>query len=192
MKILNEYLDLKKMADFKQLFLDQGQCKEYKKNEFFIRKGQTSHFMGFIQTGAFCCFDHRQDSKEQIIGFSFDNDFITHYPSFLHQTQSLINIKAIKNSRVHILPYKAIQDFYYKTEDNLIFSKHLAEALFAEAYECLISIYCDTAEERYSKLINTYPDLLSLITLKELADLIMVAPETLSRIRKKISLLQGS
>ena len=192
MKILNEYLCLEKMKDFKQLFLSRGECKIYKRNELFVRKGQTNHFMGFVHSGAFCCFDHRQDGKEQIIGFSFDNDFVTHYPSFLYQTQSLINIKSIKDSEVYVLPYREIRDFFYKDEENLIFSKHLAEALFAEAYECLISIYCDTAEERYIKLINTYPDLLSLITLKELADLIMVAPETLSRIRKKISLLQGS
>lgn len=180
------------MADFKQLFLEKGRYKEYKKNEFFIKKGQISHFMGFIQSGAFCCFDQRSDGKEQIIGFSFDGDFVTHYPSFLHQTQSLVNIKAIKESKVYVLPYKEIKDFYHQNEENLLFSKHLAEALFAEAYECLVSIYCDTAEERYIKLISTYPDLLNLITLKELADLIMVAPETLSRIRKKISLLQDS
>ena len=143
--------------------------------------------MGFVQSGAFCCYDHKQNGDEQIIGFSFDNDFITHYPSFLHQTSSILNIKAIKDSCVYILPYKEIKSFYYINEENLIFSKHLAEMLFAEAYECLISIYCDTAEERYLKLINRYPNLLDLITLKELASLLMVAPETLSRIRKKIS-----
>lgn len=192
MKILNEYLDLKKMDDFKQLFIENGKIKEYKKGDIFVRKGQVSHFMGFIYSGAFCCFDQRSDGKEQIIGFSFENDFVAHYPSFLHQTNSIVNIKAIRDSTVYILPHKDVKNFYYANEENLIFSKHLAEALFAEAYECLISIYCDTTEERYLKLINTYPDLLSLITLKELSDLLLVAPETLSRIRKKISLPQDS
>lgn len=194
MKILSKYLelDISKMSDSKQLFLEKGRYKEYKKNELFVRKGQANHFMGFIHSGAFCYFDYKQDGKEQIIGFSFENGFVTHYPSFINQSNSIINIKAIKDSVIYILPYKDIEDFYSTNEENLIFGKRLAEALFAETYECLMSIYCDTAEERYLKLINTYPDLLSIITLKELADLLLVAPETLSRIRKKISSSQSS
>ena len=43
-----------------------------------------------------------------------------------------------------------------------------------------------TPEERYLDIINRCPDLLKLITLKELASYLLIRPETLSRIRRKV------
>ena len=43
-----------------------------------------------------------------------------------------------------------------------------------------------TPEERYLEIINRCPDLLKLITLKELASYLLIRPETLSRIRRKV------
>jgi hypothetical protein len=52
----------------------------------------------------------------------------------------------------------------------------------------MLSLYCDSPEGRYIKLIERYPDILNLVSLKEIASLIKIAPETLSRIRRKLSL----
>ena len=63
-----------------------------------------------------------------------------------------------------------------------------AEELLYVTWNNIISAYKDSPEERYRKLLKRCPDLPNLITLKELASYIMVTPETLSRIRKKILL----
>ena len=50
----------------------------------------------------------------------------------------------------------------------------------------MISMYSLTPEERYLEIINRCPNLLKLITLKELASYLLIRPETLSRIRRKV------
>ena len=55
-----------------------------------------------------------------------------------------------------------------------------------EVYDRMISMYSLTPEERYLEIINRCPDLLKLITLKELASYLLIRPETLSRIRRKV------
>ena len=64
----------------------------------------------------------------------------------------------------------------------------MAEPLLNDVSTRLLSMYCDSPEECYTKLINRYPDIVNLISLKEIASLIKVAPETLSRIRRKLTL----
>lgn len=64
----------------------------------------------------------------------------------------------------------------------------MAETLLNDVSARLLSMYCDSPEERYTKLINRYPDIVNLVSLKEIASLIKVAPETLSRIRRKLTL----
>ncbi|KAB4998746.1 Crp/Fnr family transcriptional regulator, partial [Bacteroides thetaiotaomicron] len=61
-----------------------------------------------------------------------------------------------------------------------------AETLLWEIYDRMISMYSLTPEERYLDIINRCPDLLKLITLKELASYLLIRPETLSRIRRKV------
>jgi Mn-dependent DtxR family transcriptional regulator len=62
----------------------------------------------------------------------------------------------------------------------------VAEALLNDVSTRLLSMYCDSPKERYTKLIARYPDILTLVSLKEIASLIKVTPETLSRIRRKL------
>ena len=64
--------------------------------------------------------------------------------------------------------------------------RRIAETLLWEVYDRMISMYSLTPEERYLEIINRCPDLLKLITLKELASYLLIRPETLSRIRRKV------
>lgn len=64
----------------------------------------------------------------------------------------------------------------------------MAEPLLNDVSTRLLSMYCDSPEERYTKQINRYPGIVNLKSLKEIASLIKVAPETLSRIRRKLTL----
>ena len=57
---------------------------------------------------------------------------------------------------------------------------------FDHSFVGMISMYRLTPEERYLDIINRCPDLLKLITLKELASYLLIRPETLSRIRRKV------
>jgi CRP-like cAMP-binding protein len=190
MLILNKYLELEEIKEIRQFFVDAGTPKEYLKNEFFMQQGQKHDYAGYIQKGGFRYLGYTSAGKEQIVGYSFENDFVVDYGSFQIQKPAVIGGQAIKNSTVLTLSHKEINTFYNKYPA-FSFRSKIAETLLEDIYSRMLSLYCDSPEERYTKLIDRYPDILNLVNLKEIASLIKIAPETLSRIRKKLSLVKN-
>ncbi|MGV8091374.1 MAG: Crp/Fnr family transcriptional regulator [Mangrovibacterium sp.] len=187
MFVLNKYLELEEIKEIRQFFIGAGMPKEYRKNEFFMQRGQKQDYAGFILKGGFRYLGYTSDGKEQIVGYSFENDFVVDYGSFQIQKPAVISSQAIKNSTVLMLSHEEINTFYDKYS-SLNFRSKVAETCLEDIYGRMLSLYCDSPEERYTKLIERYPDILNLVSLKEIASLIKITPETLSRIRRKLSL----
>jgi CRP-like cAMP-binding protein len=185
-----KYMELDGMTEIRQFFIGKGIAKEYGKNEFFIRRGQKNDYIGFVLEGGFMYLGYTSDGKEQIVGYSFENDFVVDYATFQMQELSIIDAQAIKSSIVLLLTNDELNAFF----DNCSvtnFRSRVAEILLNGISKRLLSLYCDSPEERYTKLIEHYPGILNLISLKEIASLIKITPETLSRIRRKLSLYQN-
>ena len=86
----------------------------------------------------------------------------------------------------YVINYQQMADFYDTNDAHQKLGRRIAETLLWEVYDRMISMYSLTPEERYLEIINRCPDLLKLITLKELASYLLIRPETLSRIRRKV------
>ena len=65
-------------------------------------------------------------------------------------------------------------------------SLSVAEHMLAEVYERLLERYAASPQQRYEALLERCPDLLQMVSLRELASYLGVRPETLSRIRGRI------
>ncbi len=178
-------MELDGIAELRQFFIEKGAAKEYAKNEFFIRRNQNHNQIGFILEGGFRFLGYSSEGKEQIVGYSFENDFVVDYATFQVQKLPVIDAQSIKNSTILVLTYDEFNAFY----DNCgipNFRSKVAETLLNDFGSRLLSMYCDSPAERYTRLIHRYPDILNLVSLKEIASLIKTTPETLSRIRKKL------
>ncbi len=187
MPLQKKYLELDGVEELRQVFKEKGTTKEFKKNDFFIRRGQSHNPIGFILNGGFKYLGYSTDGKEQIIGYSFENDFAADYATFQMQQTPVIDVLAITESTVSVISYNELNEFFEGCSIPALRSK-IAESLLNNIGIRLLSMYCDSPEERYTKLISHYPEILNMVSLKEIASLIKVAPETLSRIRRKLSL----
>ncbi len=191
MPLQKKYLELDGIEELRQVFIEMGTTKEFKKNDFLIRRGQSHNPVGFVLKGGFKYIGYSTDGKEQIVGYSFENDFAADYATFQMQQSPVIDVLAITESTVSFLSYDELNDFFEHCPIPLLRSK-IAESLLNDISIRLLSMYCDSPEERYIKLIDRYPDILNMVSLKEIASLIKVTPETLSRIRRKLSLHQNT
>ena len=186
-----KYLGLEGIEELKSFISEYGILKQYSKNDFFIRKGYNLNHIGFIIKGGFKYLGYSSDGREQILGYSFESDFVADYPTFQTMQPPVIDIQSITNSTVKTLSHDELNSFFEHYEVVDLRSK-IAESLLSDLGSRLLSMYCDLPEERYIKLIKRYPDILTLVNLKEIASLIKVTPETLSRIRKILSLQRNS
>ena len=172
MEDFNKYTSHINYSPIVDFVLQQGKQTYYKKGDYFSRQGEVCKTMGFVSSGSFryCCTNSVGESS--IVGYTFDHSFVGNYPAFQLQD--------------NVINYQQMADFYDTNDAHQKLGRRIAETLLWEVYDRMISMYSLTPEERYLEIINRCPDLLKLITLKELASYLLIRPETLSRIRRKV------
>lgn len=182
----NLYIDQLDYNPIIKLIKENGEERTLKKREYFVRQYEISKYVAWVKSGVFNYTCIGDDGCEHIVGYSFENEFICDYSSLVKRGQSLVNIIALTDCVISVLPY---QDFleYYETDMNTQrIGRLAAEALFEVTYKRLLDFYCDTPEQRYIKLMKRCPDLKSIVPLKYIASFLNVTPETVSHIRRKL------
>lgn len=167
------------------LFIQKGTLKSFKKNEYLLRQGDRTRWIGYVETGIFRLSRMDMRGNEWIIGYSFEQDFVCDYPAMMQQTAASINIQASTDCTVYLLPWNNLNDFWETDMNTQRLGRKMAETMFAEIAQRLYSFY-DTPEQRYITLMQRYPRLQERLSLKEIASFIGVTPETVSRIRKNL------
>ena len=186
MEDFNKYTSHINYSPIVDFGLQQGKQTYYKKGDYFSRQGEVCKTMGFVSSGSFryCCTN--SVGENSIVGYTFDHSFVGNYPAFQLQDKSNVDIQALCDCSVYVINYQQMADFYDTNDAHQKLGRRIAETLLWEVYDRMISMYSLTPEERYLEIINRCPDLLKLITLKELASYLLIRPETLSRIRRKV------
>lgn len=187
--IYNEVLDF---SEFNQLFLDRGKRVELKKNEYFCRVGEHFPFVGCLEKGAvrYTCDD--SEGRPHILSYAFQNEFFGNYSPLQNHSNIRANIQAVQDSVVYILSISEVNAYFNSSMEAQHLGRRIAEVILFSLAQRLRSVYCDTPEERYLALIAKCPDILNRITLREMASFLMITPETLSRIRKRVVLKSKS
>lgn len=173
------------------IFMKMGEIVTLKRKEYFVRQGEVCRYLGAVLDGELRFSHCDVDGLEHTIGFN-TNGFATEYHAFLNNFPAKYSIQASSRTVIYRVTYKQVIDFYEYNMEGQRFGRHIAEQLFFRRDELLFSFRCETPEERYKKLLKIADNSLNKLTLKDIASLIGVTPETVSRIRKKLLMADKS
>lgn len=95
-----------------------------------------------------------------------------------------MTIQAVVDSVIYMLPLDIMYAYWETSMETQRLGRVAAEQLYVQFYERVISLHSDTPEERYLNLIKQHPDILNILSLKDIASYLSVTPETVSHIRK--------
>lgn len=170
-----------------EFFTSKLQRRFIKKKEIFLKLHQIENHISFIESGVVRLFIPKEDSEKEItFGFSFKNQFISAYDSFLTQKPSAYQLQALTDTTILSITYNDLQDVYKTTQIGNLIGRLTAERLFllkSKREQYLLNL---SAEERYLKLFKERPELLKVIPLKYISSYIGVTAQALSRIRKRL------
>ncbi len=158
---------------------------EFQKKSLLLKIGQTENHLSFIERGIIR-FYIPNERNDFTFSFSFDNEFVSAYDSFLTQLPSSYNVETLTETTLWRLSLNDLQAIYVETEIGNTIGRFAAEDLYLENLKREISLLTDTAEQRYLNLFTEQPQLIQRIPLKYIASYIGITPQALSRIRRRI------
>lgn len=157
------------------------------KKGVFLQANQIENYISFIESGVVRLYIPKENPEKEItFGFSFKDQFVSAYDSFLTQTPSAYELQALTETTLLSITYDDLQAVYKTTQIGNLIGRLTAERLFlikSKREQHLLNL---TAEERYIKLFKERPELLKEVPLKYISSYIGITAQALSRIRKRL------
>ena len=155
------------------------------KGDCYLREGQISQQLGFVEHGLFHYFCTR-DGDEMTTYTAGPGGFLVSLSSFLKQQPARETIRALTDSVIWIIHKQAFDQLRLDIHPFEMFYIGLLEDQINCIDESRFNLLTLTAEERYQRLISEEPRLLQEVPLHHLASILGVTPRHLSRIRGQI------
>lgn len=161
------------------------------KKEHFAIEGKVCDYMAFITRGAVRYY-HIVDGQEITGYFSFENELMSAYKSFVKRTPCANYIQALEETELVLIAYNNLQQML--NHPLLALKMERFGRLIAEYYICcyedrVTAFITQSPEERYTALEKTGRDIFQRIPQHFIANFLGITPVSLSRIRKR-TLLQ--
>jgi CRP-like cAMP-binding protein len=175
-------------AEHSAFFFSLLEIKILKKNDHFLRMNEPCHYLGFVKKGTLRSYYINESGDEISFVFHVDNQLFTDYESILLKTTSKLNIQALEDTEVLLLHRDDLENLY-KTESYWQeFGRKITESIYLSAKKRVENLLCYSPEKRYENLLIENPTIFQKVPQKYIASYIGITPQSLSRIRKRISI----
>jgi len=149
-----------------------------------LKKGGIATQYFFIVSGGLRFF-YGGHNEENTAGVIFKNEFFTDISSLNPQKPSRFNIEAIEDTELIVIDKKDMDFLYGHITVWQEFGRKIWEAISIRMIDQILNFQTLSAKERYITLMNN-PELIQKIPIKQLAKVLGITPNSLSRIRKNI------
>jgi CRP-like cAMP-binding protein len=167
-----------------QLVLSRCTERQIPKGKLILKKGQIANQYYFMVSGGVRFFYDRND-QENTMWVTFKNEFFTEISSLNPQKPSRFNIEAVEDTELVVIDKKDMDFLYGHIPVWEEFGRKIWEAMSVRMIDQILNFQTLSAEERYRDFINN-PEYLKKVPVKQLAAVLGITPNALSRIRKNI------
>ncbi len=158
--------------------------KEYQTGHLLLKSGETCKKLYFVEEGLLRFFILK-DGSDVSKFFTVAPYCFTSQRSFTDALPSMDNIETLENSTIWEMSKTDAFDLFRFPVWSEFIRKLIQEVQF-NTEQILEAIQNQTAEERYMNMLESADPLLNRVPLKHIASYLGIAPQSLSRIRKKL------
>jgi len=165
------------------LLKEELKFRELRKGEVLLEKGNVCSSLHFVISGSFYQYNIDSELNKNVIDLNSINDWILNHKSFTSRKPSKYSIQAFEDSSVYELSIESIHNLIAKSQSFLQMGKILEESTSR------IDFFDNnlTPDEKYHYIIVNKPNFLQKFPQTIIASYLKMTPETLSRVRKRLS-----
>ena len=167
--------------------LSIGKERSFAASDYFIRAGETPSKIAFVSNGLFRYVYTNDKGDEFTKGIIIENFFLSSYSAMIMVKPSYFSIEALENSHVLEINWS---DFNLLKERDTFWLKFLIKFIekgFIIKEKRERDLLLLDAETRYKNFLAEFPGMDQRIKQGIIASYLGIQPETLSRIRRKIT-----
>jgi CRP-like cAMP-binding protein len=157
--------------------------KKLRKRQYLLQEGDVCRYTAFVEKGMLRMFSVDEKGNEPILQFSFEGWWLADLYSFLTDEPSNYNIEAIEECELLLITKPSWEILLEKVPAFERYFRILIQNSLIATQRRLMSSISETAEEKYTKLINNFPGCMQRVPQHMIASYLGITPETLSRVR---------
>jgi CRP-like cAMP-binding protein len=161
--------------------------KKLRKKQFLLQETDVCKHIAFVEKGALRAYTVSEKGTEHIIQFALEGWIISDLYSFLTEEPATYNIDALENSELLLTSKKAHEELLQKLPKYETYTRLQITGAYIAMQRRLTSIISLTLEERYTYFTSLYPHIVQRVPQHMVASYMGLTPETLSRVRKRLT-----
>ena len=171
-----------------QLFKTYITPKKLRRKQYLLQEGDVCKYTAFVEKGILRLYTIGEKGNEQIVQFALEGWFIADMFSFISGEPATQNIDALEDAELILISKSAEEEILNKIPQYEHFIRLQIQGAYLALQKRLTAMFNLTTEEKYSRLLNSYPDIVQRVPQHMIASYLGLTPETLSRARNpKIS-----
>lgn len=167
-----------------RLFMDKLSYRTLNKKELLLKEQELSDNLVFIITGSLRSFK-KTDQGELTLNFFTEHNWVADHESLLTQQVSKNCIEAAERSHIASISLTDIHQLMDVYPGFRMLNALIADFAISPAH--LTSILSKNPDERYRELLQKNPQWINRFPQMQIASYLGMTPETLSRVRARIS-----
>lgn len=161
--------------------------REYKKGTILLKQGEVLNNCYFVLEGCIRQYLIDEDGKEVTINFFTEEQSVAIFKSYKQKTPSEYYLSCLENSTLLVGDDESEKAMYKKYPKLEKVTRGIIEHNFGEEQEERANFMRSIPESRYRMLLEKRPYLINRVPQHQLASYLGITPESLSRIKKRVS-----
>lgn len=161
--------------------------KKIRKKQYLLQEGNICKHLAFVEKGLLRSYNVDEKGIEHMIHFAWEGWWMADMLSFLSNEPSTYHIDAIEEAELLLISQTDFEEMLLKVPVMERYFRILFQNNIISKERRLISSISNSAEEKYIHLTATNPALIKRIPQQLVASYLGITPETLSRIKKKLT-----
>src|SRR3954462_3029105 len=134
--------------------------KKLRKKQYLLQEGDVCKYTAFVEKGVLRSYSVDEKGYEQIVQFALEGWWISDIYSFLTQEASPFNIDAFEDSELLLLTKASNEAMLEQVPKMEKYFRILSQNALVAMQRRLVGSLSQTAEEKYTGLMKTYPDII--------------------------------